>query len=239
MSSSPAPVRRVLVTGASRGIGRAVAHLLAERGDWVAMIARETPRLREAAAEIGGHPFPADLADPASIDDLVGRVTRQCGGPPDVIVNSAGAFSLGSFAETDPADLQRQLSINLVAPFLLIRGFLPAMLDRGSGSVIQVGSIAGRIALPGNAAYSASKYGLRGMHEVLAAELQGSGVRATLVEPAATDTALWDTIDLEQAGGLPSRAEMMRPEAVARAILYVLEQPPEVEVSLLALRAAR
>lgn len=239
MSSSPAPIRRVLITGASRGIGREAARLLAERGDRVGLVARETPRLREAATEIGGHPFPADLSERASIDGLVQRVTREWGGPPDVIVNSAGAFSLGSFSETDPADLERQLSINLVAPFLLIRGFLPAMLARGSGSVIQIGSIAGRVALPGNAAYSASKYGLRGMHEVLAAELQGSGVRATLIEPAATDTALWDTIDLEQGGTLPSRAEMMRPEAVARAILYVLEQPPEVEVSLLALRAAR
>jgi NADP-dependent 3-hydroxy acid dehydrogenase YdfG len=113
------------------------------------------------------------------------------------------------------------------------------MLARGSGHVVNVSSIAGRLAFPGNAAYSASKFGLRGMHEVLAAELRGTGVRATLIEPAATDTPLWDALQPDDRPDLPSRTSMLNVEDVARAIVYAVEQPAGIEVSLLALQSSR
>ena len=113
------------------------------------------------------------------------------------------------------------------------------MLERGSGHVVSIGSVAGRVAFPGNGAYGASKFGLRGLHAVLAEEVGGTGVRATLIEPAATDTPLWDPLDPDARGDLPSRAAMLRPEDVARAVVYALAQPAGVEVSTLALRASR
>ncbi|MDH3424228.1 MAG: SDR family NAD(P)-dependent oxidoreductase, partial [Gemmatimonadota bacterium] len=110
---------------------------------------------------------------------------------------------------------------------------LPGMLERGSGTVVSIGSVAGRKAFPGNAAYSASKYGLRGLHEVLVEELRGTGVRATLVEPAATDTELWDPLDPEQNPELPSRTDMLRPEDVADAVLFAVTRPEGVIVPVL------
>lgn len=230
--------RTVLVTGASAGIGFATAALLAGRGARVAMAARQAERLAAAAARAGGEAVPGDVTREDGVRTIVARCTTLFGGAPHAVVHSAGAFSLAPFAATQTADLEHLLAVNLVGPFRLTRSLLPEMLARGSGHVVHIGSIAGRVALPGNAAYSATKYGLRGMHEVLAAELRGTGVRATLVEPAATDTPLWDPLDPDGREDLPSRAAMLRPDDVARAIAFVLEQPPEVEVSLLAVGAA-
>ncbi|CAA9368081.1 MAG: hypothetical protein AVDCRST_MAG89-4293 [uncultured Gemmatimonadetes bacterium] len=120
----------------------------------------------------------------------------------------------------------------------MIRAFLPAMLRRGTGHSIHLGSVAGRVAYPENGGYSASKFGLRGLDEVLLAELRGTGVRATLVEPAATDTPLWNTVNPDERADLPSRASMMRPEDVARAVLFAASQRPGVQIPSIAVEAA-
>jgi len=240
MSATAAGVlsgKTVVVTGASRGIGRAVAASFAQAGAWVAMVARGEDELRRAAAEVGGHAIPADVASADAVNQLTTYLVELLGDAPDILVNSAGAFSLAPLAETEPAEFERLQEINLRAPFLMIRAFLPYMLERRSGHIISIGSVAGRRAFPGNGAYSASKFGLRGLHEVLAEEVRGSGVRATLLEPAATDTPLWDAINPDSRGDLPSRAEMLRPEDVARGALFAASQPAGVEVSTLALRA--
>jgi len=104
------------------------------------------------------------------------------------------------------------------------------MLRRGEGHVVTIGSIAGRHAFPHNGAYSASKFAVRGLHAVLQAEIRGTGVRATLVEPAATDSPLWDAIDFDRHPGLPGRESMLSPATVADAVLYVLTRPPEAAV---------
>jgi len=130
------------------------------------------------------------------------------------------------------------IAINLRAPFLVNRAVLPAMLQRGRGLIVNVGSEAGRRALHGNAAYSASKYGLRGYHEVLLEELRGSGVRATLVEPGATDTPIWDSVGPEHASRIPRRADMLRPEDVAEAVLFVVTRPETVRIPLLPIESA-
>jgi len=229
--------RSVLVTGASRGIGLAIVRAIAAEGGRVAMVARTVEALAAAAEEFGGRAFPCDVTSTAEVDRLEAAVRRDLGDVPDAIVHSAGAFTLAPLVATQPEDFDRQLSVNLRAPFLVTRAFLPGMLKRGSGHVVTVGSIAGRVALPGNAAYSASKYGLRGLHEVLVAEVRGTGIRATLIEPAATDTPLWDALDPDSRDDLPSRGEMLRPEDVARAVLFVLSQPHPIEISRLAIRA--
>jgi NAD(P)-dependent dehydrogenase (short-subunit alcohol dehydrogenase family) len=230
--------RTALVTGASTGIGRAVAEALAAAGAWVGMVSRTGDRLAAAAEAAGGHAIPADVSTLEGVRHVHGYVSELLGDAPDVVVSAAGAFSLATLAETDPDEFDRILAANLRGPFLVLRAFLPQMLLRGSGHVVHVGSVAGRVAFPENGAYSASKYGLRGMHEVLLQEIRGTGVRATLVEPAATDTPLWDPVDPDSRPDLPSRASMLRPEDVARAVLYAVVQPHHVRIPTIAVEAA-
>ncbi|HEX8905660.1 MAG TPA: SDR family oxidoreductase, partial [Longimicrobiaceae bacterium] len=226
--------KTVLVTGASRGIGVEVARLFARAGAWVGMVARGHDALIRAAAEVGGHAVPGDVGEPAGVHAVATYVTELLGDAPDVLVSCAGAFSLAPLAETDPADFERQIAVNLRGPFLLIRAFLPLMLRRRAGHLIHVGSVAGRVAFAENGAYGASKYGLRGLHEVLLQEIRGTGVRATLVEPAATDTSLWDAIDMRAKPGLPPRESMLRAEDVARVVLFAAAQPRHVQIPTIA-----
>ncbi|MFO7260332.1 MAG: SDR family oxidoreductase [bacterium] len=228
--------RTVLVTGASRGIGLETARRARAAGAVVLMVARGEAGLRAAAEEVGGHAVPADVSDPVAVQRLVGRLHDVLeSGVPDVLVNAAGVFRLAPLAETEIEDFDLHLAVNLRGPFLLIRALLPAMLARGSGHIVTVGSVAGRLAFPHNGAYAASKFGVRGLHAVLDAELRGTGVRATLIEPAATATGIWDAIDRERHPDLPPRDRMLDPGAVADAIVYAITRPPEVDVRVIAL----
>jgi len=115
-----------------------------------------------------------------------------------------------------------------------VRTFLPELRERG-GHVVTIGSVADRAVFPGNAAYAASKFGLRALHEVLSAELRGSAVRTTLVSPGPVDTPLWDPVDPDSKPGFTPRAAMLRPEAVAAAVLYAVTAPADVNVDELRL----
>ena len=154
-------------------------------------------------------------------------------GPPSIVVACAGAFTLAPLAETSVQDFDRLITVNLRGTFLLYRALLPPMLQAGRGDLVTIGSAAGRSAFPANGAYAASKYGQRGLHEVLAEELRGSEVRCTLVEPAATDTPLWDPLDPDTRPDLPARAEMLHPEDVAEAVLFSVTRPAHVRIPLL------
>lgn len=230
--------KTVVITGASRGIGLEVARMMAAAGAWVGMVARSRDALAAAAAEVGGHAIPADVGDPGGVHALANYVSELLGDAPDVLVSCAGAFALAQLAATEPEDFERQIAVNLRGPFLLVRAFLPGMLRRRSGHLIHVGSVAGRAAFAENGAYSASKFGLRGMHEVLLQEVRGTGVRATLVEPAATDTALWDAVDYAAHPGLPARDAMLRAEDVARVVVFAAGQPRHVQIPNVAVEAA-
>jgi NADP-dependent 3-hydroxy acid dehydrogenase YdfG len=230
MAASELAGRTALVTGGSGGIGGATARALAAAGARVAIAGRRAEMLAALAGEIGGDALVADLSDPRGSGELASRARELFGGAPDVLVNAAGAFRLAPLAETAADDFAAHLRVNLETPFLLIRAFLPEMLRRGAGHVVSIGSVAGRAGFAHNGAYSASKFGLRGLHAVLDAELRGTGVRATLVEPAATDTTLWDAIDREASPGLPAPAAMLRAEDVASAVLYAVSRPDRVAV---------
>lgn len=222
--------RRALVTGGSRGIGRAVAAALVRAGAHVVITARGAPELAAAARTTGANAVAADVTDERAVTDLLERCAGAAGGAPDILVNAAGAFAVEALHRTAVADFDRMLAVNLRAPFLLVRALLPALLERGRGHIVSIGSVAGRRAFARNGAYSASKFGLRGLHAVLDAELRGTGVRCTLIEPAATDTELWDAIDTAAHPGLPTRSAMMQPEDVADAVLFALTRRREIDI---------
>lgn len=234
----PLHARTALVTGASTGIGLAVARSLAAAGAWVGMVARSETTLARAAAEVGGHAIAADVSSADGVQSLANYVGELLGDPPDLVVMSAGAFALSRLDRARPDEFDRLVDTNLRGPFLLVRALLPGMLARGSGHFVTIGSVAGRTAFPENGAYAASKFGVRGLHEVLRAEVRGTGVRATLVEPGATDTPLWDPIDPDRRDDLPSRSSMLRPEDVARAVLFAASAPPGVQISSIAIEAS-
>jgi len=220
--------RVALVTGASRGIGAATAEALRAAGARVVRVARALPP---------GEDFldlPADLTDAAQVEALSERVRRQVG-PPDLVVSNAGSFLLRPLERTTVADFDAQVAINLRAAFAVARGFLPMLRDAGRGSFITIGSVADHVGFPQNAAYAASKYGLRGLHETLLAEYRGTGVRLTLVSPGPTDTDIWEPFDPDRREGFPRRAEMLRPADVADAVLFVATRPPHVLVDWLRL----
>ncbi len=173
--------RRVLVTGASRGIGEALVHAFSRAGARVALVARSAGALESLAAETGGVAFPTDLADPVAVAGLLDRVEAD-GGPVDVVVNNAGIDLAGAFADCDPADLEQVYRVNLVTPVQLCRQAVPRMLERGSGHIVNISSLAGVGAFPGLAAYSSSKAGLSHFTAGLRADLKGLPIGTTLVE---------------------------------------------------------
>ena len=233
MTGGPLAGHTALVTGASRGIGAAVALRMAGAGARVHLLARSADVLVRMARELGGSAWPADLEGDGELWGVLNKLTAALGGPPDLVVNAAGVFDMATLADTPIELFDRAVGVNLRGPFLVIRALLPAMLTRGSGSIITVGSVAGHQALPGNSAYSASKFGVRGMHDVLSEELRGTGVRATLVEPGATDTSVWDAYGPDGRADLPSRSAMLSVDDVAEAVLFAATRPAGVRIPLL------
>jgi NAD(P)-dependent dehydrogenase (short-subunit alcohol dehydrogenase family) len=219
-----------LVTGASRGIGAAVAEALAGEGARVIRVART---LTEGAGE-RFEDVRCDLTDPVQVQRLGRRVLDRHGAPA-IVVSNAGTFLLRPLEDTTAEELETQLAVNVKAPFAVANAFLPAMRDAGRGMFITVGSVADHVGFPENAAYAASKYGLRGLHETLLAEYRDTGVRLTLVSPGATDTSVWDPIDPDHREGFIPRAGMLRPADVAEAILFVAIQPAHVHIDWLRL----
>lgn len=220
--------RVALVTGASRGIGAATAEALRAAGARVVRVARA---LRPGADFLD---LPADLTDAAQVEALAERVRAEVG-PPDVVVSNAGGFLLRPLDRTTVADFDAQVAINLRAAFAVARAFLPMLRDAGRGCFVTVGSVADHVGFPENAAYAASKYGLRGLHETLLAEFRGTGVRLTLVSPGPTDTDIWAPFDPDRREGFPRRADMLRPADVADAVVFVATRPPHVLVDWLRL----
>lgn len=226
-----------VITGASKGIGAALAHRCVREGMRVALIARTPGPLQHLAEELGHDTLsvPCDVSDPVAVSAAAELVMSAFGGAPDLLVNNAGLFQLASVDTMSPADFSAVLQVNLVGPFLLTRALLPAMRARGRGSIVTLGSIADRSVFPENGAYAASKYGLRALHEAMRAELRGSGVRATLVSPGPVDTPLWDALDPDTRPGCTPRAAMLTADDVADAIWFAASRPASVNIDELRL----
>lgn len=223
-----------LVSGASRGIGLAVAEGLRAAGAHVVRLARS---LSDGSAE-RDTTLRCDVTRPDEVDRVVARAIAEVG-VPDIVVTSTGVFYVKPLAETTPEEFTETINTNLTGPFLVVRALLPRLLERGRGHVVTIGSSSDHIPYPGNSAYAASKYGVRGMHEVLSVELANSGVLATLVSPGSTDTDIWNNVDPDSKPGFRKRKDMMRPEDVAEAVLFVVTREPRMMVTEIRLAPSR
>ena len=216
--------RVALVTGAGRGLGRAVALALAAEGAAVALAARSEAELAATAAEIdrsGGRAraVPTDVTSESAVETLV-RETLGAFARIDVLVTSAGMAVFGPVADGKTADWDAMLAVNLRGVMLTCRAVVPVMVRQGSGTIINVASIAAARAIPGAAAYGASKAGVVAWSRGLAEELRGAGVRVGVLLPGAIDTPLWNAT-----ASAPDRAKMLRPEQVAAAVVLMATLP--------------
>lgn len=223
--AEPLADRTAVVTGASRGIGAAIAQALSLAGARVIGVARSPGVACPDVIAVR-----CDLMKPGGIDCVVDTAAREFGGAPDILVNNAGAFVVGRVEETSVATFAEMMTLNLSVPFALVHAFLPGMRSRGRGHIVTIGSIADHVALPGNGAYAATKFGVRGLHEVLRIELHGTGVRVTLVSPSAVDTTLWDALEPAVRVTFPSRDAMLQPGDVADAVVYAVTRPERVGI---------
>ena len=239
MTSAFVP-KTALVTGGSRGIGLAIARGLVREGVRVALVARGAEELQARARELGNQTLAvtADVSAASDVDRAVRQLHDAFGGVPDLLINNAGIFDPKPLHELSTEEFERMIRINLVAPFFVLRAFLPAWLEQRRGHVISIGSIADRTVFPGNGAYSASKFGIRAMHEVLRAETRGTGVRTTLVSPSSTDTPIWDAVLQQPDNRFPPRSQMLSADSVADAVVWAAMQPANVNVDELRMTAS-
>ncbi len=210
-----------LVTGASRGIGQAIARALADEGAAVAVLSTRldgaapvADALRASGAR--AHAVAADVASPAALDAALAEVGRALGAV-DVLVNNAGIAMRRPLEETADADFERVLAVNLAGPFYLARRLLPAMVARGWGRLVNVSSISGTLGTAGMTAYCASKWGLNGLTRALSEEVKGKGVLVAAVLPGSTDTTM-----LHGSGFVPR----MAPEEVAKVVRFLCVEAP-------------
>jgi len=213
--------RVVMITGASRGVGAALARQAVAKGALVALIARTADDLESLRSELGDACVVA-TADVSSYDEVVtavGKLTAELGRV-DVLVNNAGIGLYGAFLDAEVADVERLMQVNYLGAVHVLKAVLPGMVERRRGHIVSIGSIAGRIGAPFEAAYSATKFALAGLTEALSVELAPFGIDVTLVSPGPIDTPFFDA-----RGHAYERAhpKPVSPERVAARILSCIE----------------
>ncbi len=214
--------RVAIVTGASSGIGLAIARRLAARGTKVALVARTIAKLEEASRSIGEDravPFPLDVQDIAAVADLPQRVKERFGRL-DIVVNNAGLNHRGPIDRFAPSELANIVTTNLIAPIVLTRSAI-SVIERG-GSIIQLASIAGMVPVPGEATYSASKAGLRAFARAVAFDVEERGIHVGCVCPGPVDTGFLG--DLSEVPDIVLSQPMITPDDVADAVLHCIDE---------------
>ena len=224
-------VPHVLVTGATRGIGRAIALRFAKEGSKVAVAARDATAVDEVVSEIealGGTALACQLnvRDHGSVESAIYRAIEWGGGRLDVLVNNAGAFDVCEFSKIQRADWARQIETNLTGVFYVTQECLDGLEKSDRGTIINIASVAARQAFPGNVHYCTTKYGLKGFGDALRLDLAPKNIRVSTIYPGATDTSIWDKVDGEW-----DRAKMNRPEDVAEVVWKVWAAGPDEDVS--------
>ena len=243
------PERRpAVVTGASSGIGAATARALASAGHPVVLGARRVEQCEAVAAEIRAAgseatAFHLDVSDPGSIKNFV-AAAEQAVGEIEIIISNAGDTAIGTAAETSPAAFAAQVQVNLLGAQQLVSLVTPAMIDRRRGDLVFVTTDAVRVPRPRIAGYLSAKWGLEGMARAMQMELEGTGVRASILRPGPTLTQMgrsWDAdefaamVDEWVRWGVARHDNFMRPADVAAAIVGIVQLPRGAHVTLLEL----
>lgn len=231
--------RRALVTGASRGIGRAIAHGLAQAGYDVALVSRSLDTLKPVEESLLSYgvvakAYAVDLAEQEGLRDRLAAVLDDFG-PLGVVVNNAGMGYTGALDTMPLADWQRVIDLNVTSVFQCLQAVLPALRASGGGTIVNIASVAAKSAFPDWGAYTVSKAALVALSRVLAVEERPHGIRVVTVSPGAVNTPLWDT-DTVQADF--DRSSMLTPEIVAQTVLYAILMPPQAVIEDLTLMPA-
>ena len=221
--------RLALVTGASGGIGGAIAAMLHRQGASVALSGTRREALEALAGTLGerAHVCPGDLSDPEAPDRLIGSAEAECGQGVDILVNNAGMTRDGLALRMKDADWSQVLEIDLAAPFRLCRAALKGMVRRRAGRIISIASIVGSTGNPGQANYAAAKAGLVGMSKSLAQEVGSRGITVNVVAPGFVQSAMTDVLPEPQKAKLGAAIPLGRlglPEDVAAAVLYLASE---------------
>jgi short-subunit dehydrogenase len=225
-----------VVTGGSRGIGREVAMLAAQKGARVGLVARSAPDLEAVLKEIGGRGAvaTADVADQAATEEAMVKLVAELG-PVDILVNNAGIGSYGRVSDLSVEEFERVMRVNYFSCVYATKAVLPSMLDRRRGHIVNLASIAGRIGAPMEAAYSASKFAMVGFTEALAFEVGPGGIGVSMVNPGPVETDFFDTRGHAYEGSYPKPVSAQR---VADSVIEVVESDGLERVIPRALRPA-
>jgi NADP-dependent 3-hydroxy acid dehydrogenase YdfG len=238
VSTSQNTSRVAVITGASSGIGEATARALAADGHRLALLARRAARIQALATELGDHAIAieADVTDRDSITAAAARVKTELDGA-DILVNNAGVMLLAPFSSDQRAELRQMIEVNLLGAITATEVFLDQLRD-GGGDLINVSSVAGRTARPGNAGYAATKWGLNGWSEALRQELQPD-VRVIVIEPGAVATELTDHIThAETRAGAEQmyKQTSITPQDIADVIAFAVSRPQSVSLNEILIR---
>ncbi|OKH99150.1 hypothetical protein A6A06_26615 [Streptomyces sp. CB02923] len=234
--------RKVLITGGSAGIGEATARALTDRGAHVAVLARDSERLRAVARETGARPVPADLRDPDAVPRAVEAAADALGGL-DALVNNAGSFRLGTVHDGRPADWREMVELNVLGLLAASQAAIPFLTRSGSGQLINISSMSGR-RTPGavTGVYAGTKHAVHAISDGLRDELHDRGIRVTVLSPGMVLTNRGAYITDPQVRETTARwhqEQGLDPADVAAQVCHVLAAPPDVHLVEIALISAR
>lgn len=233
-------MKLAFITGATSGIGRATVEVLAEKGYKLALAARNEGKLKDIAAELAMKYnsdvsiYPLDVQDREAIKKTVTDVLTK-DGVPDVLVNDAGlARGLEPYGETNPDDIEQMIDTNIKGLFFVTRAFLPAMLERNTGHIVNLGSTAGLYAYAGAAVYCATKAAVKTFSDGLRIDVMESDIKVTTIQPGIVETPFSEVRfhgDKERAAAVYAGIDALHPEDIADVIGFVLSQPRRVQIS--------
>lgn len=223
--------KTALVTGASSGIGRAVARVLAAQGVRVALTGRSEARLNELSAELGQeHPvIVADLSKPADVDCMIAEAEESLG-QIDIFHANAGLYLPGDLIDSDPEMIETTIQVNVTAVFRCIRRVLPAMIKRGRGDIVVTSSVSGHQAIQWEPVYSASKHAVQSFVHGVRRQVSKDNIRIGALAPGMVLNELWGSIDPVEVDRMVEARKGLRCEDVADAFMFMITRPPNATV---------
>ena len=229
--SKPLEGSVAVVTGASSGIGLAIARDLCRQGALVMLTARSAGRLQSVMAELPGQSraVAADVTDPDAISSVMEAAAKEFG-PVDIVVANAGVYIANKFWLSDPGDIESLISTNVTGVMRTVHAAITSMLPRGTGDIVVTNSVSGYQSIHWEPVYSASKHALRAFVEGVRRQLVGTGVRLGTIAPGLVHTELWSAVDEMTVNDQIGKTTGIRPRDVAEAVIFMLTRPRHVTV---------